>query len=59
MKRRNLLGGMGGEMILRAKTKLLFEGRELTEAQKKNSQENLAEISAKNDTEIISAKTCP
>lgn len=31
-------------MILRAKTKLLFEGRELTEAQKINSQNNLAEI---------------
>lgn len=34
-------------MILRAKTKLLFEGRELTEIQKKNSQENFAEIEVK------------
>ncbi len=33
-------------MILRAKTKLLFEGRELTEMQKANSQANLAEIEA-------------
>ncbi len=33
-------------MVLRAKTKLLFEGRDLTEKQKKNSEQNLAEIEA-------------
>ena len=33
-------------MILRAKTKTLFEGKELTEKQKQNTQLNIAELEA-------------